>query len=98
MPDKRYEYETCCVNVPPEDVNALNEMIDGGVQITRGTFLRHCQDVDRWAEGQGYELHSSRGLTLGQDYHVAYFRGEFKGRRCYFLVWSAIEFIWTEAA
>lgn len=92
----RYEFAFCCVNAP--DVKALSEMIDAERQITRRTFRKHAQGVDEWAKDRGYALHPSQGLTLAADWHVTYHRSTYKGQRCYFACWSAIEWVWLPLA
>lgn len=93
-----FRFETTCVDVPFMEVGALVDMIDGGVRVTRGTFLRHVHRGDlAELEGKlGYADHPARGLTMAADWHVSYHKGTFKGRRCYYFRHSAIEHIFTE--
>lgn len=92
---REYWYKTCCIECD-DCVDDLNRMIEEAVPITYRTMRRHCGGLDTWAINHGYELHHTRGLTLKSDWHVGYFKSSFKGRPCYYLVWSAIEFIWTQ--
>lgn len=70
-------------------------MIDAGVQITYRTFRKHLgKQLLQWAAEHGYD----RYLPLSKDWHVTYYRGVYAGRRCLYLCWSAIEFIWVQHA
>lgn len=86
------QYTTCCVYSTAEAIHALK---DSAREISYRTFRKHADDLDQWAESMSYALHPSQGLTLKQDWHVAYYKGTYLGRPCYFLVHSAIEHIWT---
>jgi len=92
-----YHFETDCVSCPSSDANELNRMIDDARDITRATFCRHacgpCRE--RLEQSLGYERHPARGLTAAGDWHISYHRSTWKGRRCYYFVWSAIEHIFT---
>lgn len=90
---RAFHYETCCVE---SDGPSITAMVDRAREITYRTFRRHCAGVDAWAKAHGYGLRPPE-LTLKQDWHVAYYKSVYRSRPCYFLVWSAIEFIWTEA-
>ena len=86
------EYTTCCVHSTGE---AINSMKDTAREVTYRTFRKHCEGLDDWAEAMSYFRHPAQGLTLKNDWHVAYFKGEYMGKPCYFLTHSAIEHIWT---
>lgn len=85
---KPFHFETRCVEAIGEDITA---MVDRARQISRQTFRRHV-DLTRFAKGLGYDRH----FPITRDYHVRYFRSVYQGRRCYYLVWSAIEHVFTE--
>jgi hypothetical protein len=82
------------------DGPSINDMRDHPScrDVTYETMLRHC-DLLSWATEHNYDSRSnakdSHGLTLRNDWAVSYHRSVFQGQPCYFLVWSAIEFIWT---
>ena len=87
---KTYRYETDCVSCG--DGNAINEMTDRAIAVTWRTILKHCEGVREWAQSQGYDRH----LWISDDYAVSFHRSKFCGRKCYYICWSSIEFIWTE--
>lgn len=90
---KPYRYRCCCINC--SDVSALNQMIELAKSVTYRTMLRHCEGLLEWARNQGYSRSSNQGLTIQNDFHVSYWKSIFQGHPCYYLCWSAIEYIWT---
>jgi hypothetical protein len=90
---RKYVYETCCVNLSRSDVDDLQDMTDHGRKVSYKTFRKNCPDIEQWAEDHAYERSARRGLTLQNDYHVAFFKSRFRGRPCYYLVHSSIEYI-----
>jgi len=44
----------------------------------------------------GYTRRKRNGLRLRDDTMVSYGKSYFKARKCYFVEWSRIEFIWVE--
>jgi hypothetical protein len=96
---KRFSYETCCVSSDGQSINDMRDH-ESCREVTYRTMLRNCVALIDWSVQNGYDRRvnaaDSHGLTLRNDPYVAYYRSTFRGRRCYYLVWSAIEFIWTE--
>ena len=68
-------------------------MIEAAVDVTYRTMRRVCEGLQEWAKAHGYD----NDLPLSKDWHVSYHRSTFKGKLCYFLQWSGIEYIWTDA-
>jgi len=68
-------------------------MVDhpGCVEVSYRTMRRRCVGLADKAKELGYD----RWLPLKRDWHVAYFRSYYRGRPCYYMVWSAIEYIWV---
>lgn len=92
---KEYVYETSCVACN-DRLDALNKMIEDAVDIKYGTMQRNCKGLDAWAWEHGYENNVKQGLTLNRDWHVSYHKSTFEGQPCYFMRWSAFEFIWVK--
>lgn len=93
----KYGYTTCCVDCYG-NVEALQAMIDDARPVTYRTFMEHVSRADLESVFPSYEWRSPQmGLTLKRDWHVAYFKSSFEGRPCYYLVHSAIEYIFAEA-
>lgn len=89
-----YQYHTSCVQ---STAKLIEEMIDAAIDVTYRTMLKHCPGLLDWAESVGYERNSRRGLTLKEDYVVSFHRSKYRGRRCYYVRWSAIEHIFVES-
>lgn len=70
-------------------------MVDQAVQVSYRTFFRHCAGVATWAKHSGYATRSDKGLTLDKDWHVSFYRSKFRGKPCYYMYHSAIEYIWV---
>lgn len=89
-----WHFATTCVNSTAELIHAL---IESEREISYRTFRRELggSELDRWNAGMGYSVGSERGLHLKDDWHVAFYRGEFDGRPALFIRHSAIEHIWT---
>lgn len=95
-PHLTYRYETCCVESMAELIDALTDD-DVAVELDHDEFAAAVEGLDEWAVSKGYDLDPEEGLTLAQDWHVSYYQSVYDGRPCFFLQWSGIEFIWTEA-
>lgn len=95
-----YTYETCCVAADGPSISAMRDH-EACREVSYSTMLRRCAGLLEWAVENNYDRRSnaanSHGLTLRNDWHVGYYRSVFRGRPCYYLVWSGIEFIWTKS-
>lgn len=87
---KTYSFYNNCVNWPRQDVEALTELCDTAIDITAKTFFRH---VDRREVESEFDY--TRRSPITKDWHVRYHRGNLHGKRVYFLVHSAIEYVYT---
>jgi len=92
---KDYVFETDCV---ASDGESIQEMQDLATDVTYETMLSHCEGMLEYSEELGYERASNRGhgLTLKNDWAVSYHKSFYRGRPCYFFVWSAIENVWVK--
>lgn len=95
-----FQYHTCCVKSTAE---AIDAMVDAAKKITYRTMLINCPDLLDWAESMGYvrdgrerDLQGRRVLTLLKDWYVHYYYSQYRGRPCYYLVHSAIEYIFVQ--
>lgn len=87
----KYQYETCCVNSTAE---AIHAMVDAARDITWRTFARRCE-WHQWAHDMTYAVGAERGLHLAADWAVSYHKSTYRGRPCYYIRHSAIEYIFT---
>jgi len=99
---KSFRFITTCVNSTYE---LLDVMGDHEIQITWRTFLKHVPitEVKNLFPGYSYRGETynpdTGELTIGfhikDDIGVSFHRSVYDGVRCYYLVWSAIEFIFV---
>lgn len=90
-PVKDYLFETSCIRADGDDINAMRDH-ELCIYIERSELLKVCEDVDHWAYLVGYD----DDFKLSDDDHVAYYRSRYQGKPCYFIVHSAIEYIWVK--
>jgi len=82
-----YVFTTTCVN---STADLILDMVDRAREVTWQTFTRHVPRHELRVFFPGPP-------ALERDYHVRFYSSRFNGRRCCFLVHSAIEYVWTEA-
>lgn len=94
--DEKYKLAVRCVDVPQSEVVLLHDMTGGATEITFETFARRTEWKDL-ARQMGYETTPGvKGLRLCRDRCVSFYRSKWKGKPCYYMVHSAIEFIFTK--
>ena len=89
-----YQYETCCVDSHGPWIQAMLDH-ESNEEVDYETMLAHCEGLLSWAEGAGYSLDEDEGMTLEQEPYASYHRSVYRGRPCYYMVHSAIEYVWT---
>ena len=94
---RKFYYFTNCTQVLARDVEALNAMIENARDVTYATFLRNVDSSDFkiLKANFGYVDRKRDGLRLQDDYHVSYHRSRYKGKTVYYLVHSAIEYVFS---
>lgn len=96
-----YEYWKSCMDLQKEELEAHQKMLDDGDLVSYRTFRRvvGAEALDKWAKEHNYDPPGTRdGLRLDQDWAVAFVRSEWNGETCYYIDWSAYEFIWRKRA
>ena len=85
----KYQYITNCTE---STADLINNMVDRALEITYDTFIKHVnwKDASRLLN---YGTHYKSGLLLKNDYAVSFHRSLYKGVPCYYIRWSAIEWI-----
>lgn len=86
---KPYAFHTSCVS---SDYDSIAAMLESSEECDLSTMEENC-DLDAFKTSMMYDTED--GLKLEFDWHVAYATGTYKGRPCYFLTHSAIEYIWV---
>lgn len=89
---RRFHYHTCCVNARAADIDA---MVEAATRVKYDAVYRNCAGLLDWAKHMGYGR-DGFGLHLKDDYAVQFYKSMFRGKRCYFIDHSSIEYIWTE--
>jgi hypothetical protein len=91
-PDRHYTFETSCVGASGEDIN---EMLDhwSHEEVTYDEMSKHC-DLSAFEAELGYG--PDIGLELKDDTMVSFWKSRYRGKRCYYLDHSRIEYIWVE--
>jgi len=84
-----FRYFTNCIQSTAE---AINAMVDQAREITFSTFARRC-DYRGVAQHLGYAVGADTGLHLKDDALARYYKSVYRGRPCYYLQHSAIEYI-----
>ncbi len=88
-----YTYHTCCVNSTAE---LIGEMVDNAIEISYRTFIKHVPIEEIKELFPYYDFHGKGGLNLKHDWAVSFHRSKYRGRRCYYMRHSSIEYIWIE--
>jgi len=77
----------------------INNMVDQAREVTYETLVRRV-GVDQLASvfpfyewGRG----TRAGLRMKDDYMISYYRSKYRGRTCYYVCHSSIEYIFTES-
>lgn len=91
---RKATYLTRCTDLSTGDVADLLEMTDKGHYIQYNTFARNTEWKEL-ARELGYVIGREKGLKLYEDYHVSFYKSTWRGEECYYMKWSAIEFIFT---
>lgn len=91
---QKFVLHTRCVDEYTDThVERLNAMTERGRQIAASTFFRHVER-STISRQLGYAYgRAERGVRLARDYHVQFFRSKWRGKPCYYMVWSAIEHV-----
>lgn len=84
---KPFQFLINCVSSSAE---AIDEMIEQARVVTYTTVDKHCnlEELESIYEGCG-------SLTLSSDRQVSFYKSKYAGKPCYYVVHSAIEYIFT---
>lgn len=80
---KTFFFYKSCEQIGSGELDYLNEMIDNAIDITRETFMKHC-DIGNMDYQLGYERRSNAGLTMKSDPYIGYYKSNFADMPCYF--------------
>jgi len=82
-----------CVGMSMSQVPALHQMIEDATDITYKTLMQHVDRDEVASIFTFYDWGNGRDLTLKRDWAVSYHRSKWRGKRCYYIRHSAIEYI-----
>lgn len=88
-----YFFYGCCVDFE----NLLEEhraMMETAETVDYQEMLANCDGLLDWATGVGYD----EDLPLEEDKYIGFYKSTFGGTACYYVSWSAFEFVWTKPA
>lgn len=88
----KYQYVFKCTDVAMKDVPDLQEMISAAKDIAWTTFTKNC-DWQNVARSLGYVIGREEGLHINQDWHVGFYQSKWRGEKCFYIRWSAIEHV-----
>jgi len=99
LKENSYHFYSDCVNWPKNDVEALTDMIDRAIDISRRTFLKHVdrENLREIEKSLGYEAHHNQGLTMAGDWHVSYHRSKWHEDTVYYFKHSGIEHVFVNS-
>lgn len=94
---KPYKFAFNCVGVPKKDVNFLIEMIDNSRKIKWETFRKHVDVEELKPLLPSYSFSfNGQGMHPKDDPYVFFCKSKYKGEVCYYMSWSAIEFVFLK--
>lgn len=82
------EFITNCIGAIGEDIM---EMVDDGEEVTREEFVNNVNssEFSQLESNLGY----SEDFKMETDWHVSYWKSYYRGKKCYYLSQSSIEYI-----
>jgi hypothetical protein len=86
-----YVLVTTCAGADGDDIQ---DMIDNSIEVTYPTILHHCEGFKEWIRSMGYGRGKRRWIQ--NDWSVSYHKSHYKGRPCYYVKHSAIEYVWVK--
>ncbi len=90
---KKYKYLTNCVD--SDDGPGIADMVDQAREITWETFRHRVSVSEVKAKFPLYWEINAKPAHIKDDWSVRFYSSEYKGKRCYFIDHSAIEYIWV---
>lgn len=90
---KMFSYWGNCINSSAEDIWALQ---DSANRVKWKTFKHHISGARRFLKDIGALLDGATDKDIEDCDWIAFNKGIFRGKICYFVDWSAIEWIFTK--
>jgi len=83
-------YHGNCTELKGDDIEA---MVDQEKEISLRTMRKNC-DISELEKLWGYAIGHEKGLHLKDDWAIRCFKSKYKGKPCYFICHSAIEYVY----
>lgn len=102
----RMQFETTCVGARGEDIihmtDAADQISAEEFQEAVGTQAYYDLEISLGYRNARTERHPNgvrdiNLMPLSEDYAVSFHRSTYRGRKCVYLVWSAIEYVFTDS-
>lgn len=87
---KKFSY---CTNCTSAKARHLEPMVDNAKEITFKTFMKHVDLDEMRGIFQMYDWGRSGGLKMKDDFMVSYYKSKYRGKPCYYVEHSCIEYI-----
>jgi hypothetical protein len=91
-----YSFYNNCVGWDSSDMDGLTEVIDNAQEVTLKTFLQYVTMEKILELFPFYAKTKAQGLTLANDWAVRFFRSTYRGKKCYYIQHSAIEYVFLK--
>lgn len=86
---KTFYFETTCVSAAAEEVAEFDAT---SREVSYATIAKHCAGLNEVFP----DYNRSTGLHLGRDWAVSFYKGKFRGKPCYVVMWSAIHHFFVQ--
>ncbi len=88
-----FRYLTCCID---SRADLIGQMVGDAREVSWETFLHHIPYDALKTMFPQYAWGPERGLRLKDDWHVTYYKSRYGGQPCYFIIHSAIEYVFVK--
>lgn len=92
---RKYNYYKNCTEFKNSEIDSLYSMIDNAKEITWRTLINNVSIKEIRNLFPNYEWWGV-GLHIKDDYSVGFYKSKFNNKRCYYIRWSSIEYIFIK--
>ena len=79
------------------DGDGITDMVDIARDITYRTFCKYVsqESLQELFPSYSFGNDRSKGIYLKNDYSVRFYKSTYRGKKCVFITWSCIEFVFV---
>jgi len=88
-----YIYNGNCIQL---NAKLVTEMVDNSEEIDYEDIRKEIPQKELRILFPDYDWNNQGGLQLHNDYSVKFCKSKYNGKKCLYIQWSAIEFVWVE--